>query len=135
MRKLAWLTLIAAAVLFFGGPEYAFAHSSHHHVQQAQTHSQHATASGIEHAVLSSEIERDGEFVSVSAPLDEQCPHGQDADCASCCACAGGASVALVTPEVQGRAVQAHSEPAWRSVAFEVRQAVLDLSRPPKSFA
>ena len=135
MRKLAWLTLVAAAALFFSAPESAFAHGAHHHATHAQSHSQPAPAASIEHALVSEESHHDAAFVSARAPEQQKCPHGQGTGCGFCCACAGGASVALATPEMPGRALRALREHDWRSPPHEIRQAILDLSRPPKSFA
>jgi hypothetical protein len=129
MRKLALLTLFAAAALFFGAPENAFAHSNHNHMQQAQSgpvlHAD-ATAHAAEHI---------DEFVSAAYPQTDTCPHGQGADCDYCCACMGAASVALATQEVASGTYHAEGASADLAVLYEIRQAVLDLSRPPKSFA
>jgi hypothetical protein len=129
MRKLALLTLFAAAALFFSAPENAFAHSNHNHVQQTQSGpvlNGDATAHAAEHI---------DEFVSAAYPQTDTCPHGQGADCGFCCVCACGASVALTTQEVASGTYHAESASADLAVLYEIRQAVLDLSRPPKSFA
>jgi hypothetical protein len=127
MRKFAWLTAFAVAALFFGAPDSAFAHAGHNHVQQAQ-------AAAPQHAAVTEQTQQTGEFVSVAEPQTKKCPHGQQADCASCCACAGGASVALLMPEAMNRTTNARSEVVAAAVSYYIRQTILDLSRPPKSF-
>jgi hypothetical protein len=129
MRKLALLTLFAAAALFFGAPENAFAHPNHHHVQQTQT------GPVMSAGMAAPAIEHFDEFVSVAHPQADKCPHGQGDDCGFCCACACGASVAVTTQEVLSGTHHVESGQAALAVLYEVRQAVLDLSRPPKSFA
>jgi hypothetical protein len=129
MRKLALLTVFAAAALFFGAPESAFAHPNHHPVQQTQS----ASAPDID--ITAAAVEHFDEFVSVAYPQADKCPHGQAADCDFCCACAGAASVALATQEILSSASRVRSEPTELAMPYEIRQAVLDLSRPPKTFA
>ena len=132
MRKLAWLTLFAAAVLFFSAPESAFAHPSHHHTQQTQTAPvlKFETAAPVVEQILHFD-----EFVSAAQSQPDTCPHGQGADCNFCCACAGAASVALATPDVIGREVRAVSGAIPLAASYLLPQTVFDLSRPPKSFA
>ena len=132
MRKLAWLTLFAAAALLFGAPEHAFAHSKHHHAQQVPS----AAVSNAEIAAPVMEQERHADaFVSAAQPQTEKCPHGQSANCEFCCACAGSISVAIATPDSINREMREPSEGLVLATAYLFRQVVLDLSRPPKIFA
>jgi hypothetical protein len=131
MRKLAWLTLVAAAVLFFGAPENAFAHGVHHHVQQAQA----APAFDLDVTAPVVDVEHSGQFVSAAVPQSEKCPHGQGADCGFCCACTGSASAAIVSQLPIDRDTRSLDERIPFVSPYHVRQTVLDLSRPPKSFA
>jgi len=132
MRKLAWLTLFAAAALFFSAPERAFAHPSHHHTQPAQA----VLVLKFETAApVFEQMQHSDEFVSTAQPQPDTCPHGQAADCNFCCACAGAASVALATTELTGRDVRAVSGVIPLAAPYLFRQTVFDLSRPPKSFA
>jgi hypothetical protein len=72
MRKLAWLTAIAAVALFFSAPGPAFAHGSHHHSSQAQT----APAQQIEIAASAEHAFESVTFVSAAMPAAQDCPHG-----------------------------------------------------------
>jgi len=131
MRKFAWLTLVAATVLFFSAPESAFAHAAHNHTQQVQnTPAQQSAPALAEHD------QKAEQFLSVSSSDYGDCPHKhQHSDCGFCCACAGGASVALVTPEMPSTETQTPAVHYLFRVAYAVRQNVVDLSRPPKSVA
>jgi len=133
MRKFAWLMAFAAAALLFGAADNAFAHPSHHHVQQAQS------APALNADLVSHIVEHDihaDEYVSAAAPQTEKCPHGHSqADCDSCCACAASASVAVATSDVINREMRTGSAGLWLASPYLVRETVLDLSRPPKSFA
>lgn len=123
----------AAAALFFGATDNAFAHPAHHHAQQTQ----HASAVNFEIAApIADHVIHADEFVSAAEMPMEKCQHGnQTPDCDSCCACSASASVALVTPDYTSSAPTALDKVAALAVAYQVRQPVLDLSRPPKSFA
>jgi hypothetical protein len=131
MRKLAWLTLFAAAALFFGAPENAFAHPNHHHTAQTQS----APVQKLDTAAPAAEhTGHFDEVVSASQPQTDKCPHGEKAECTFCCAGAGSASVALVIPDAVNRAINARGEVVAASASYYIRQTILDLSRPPKSF-
>lgn len=132
MRKFAWLTLVAAAALFFSAQDGAFAHAAHHHVQQIQN-----APAPIQNVVSAAEQASRAEvFVSAASQNTGECPHKhKQGDCGSCCACAGGASVALPTPETVTGTRAARSERNASAVPHEMRHAILDLNRPPKSFA
>jgi len=125
--------LFSAAALFFSAPESAFAHGNHHHAEQTQN----MLAISIDRNALAEMAAHDFEqSVSAADVPAGTCPHGhKQTDCGFCCACTGSTSVALASPELASRAAHARSERPELSVAYEVRQAVLDLSRPPKSFA
>jgi len=132
MRKFAWLTLVAAAALFFSAQDGAFAHAAHHHVQQTQS-----ASAPVESAVSASGQESHVEvFVSAVSRDTGECPYKhKQSDCGSCCACTGGSSVALATPEAITGRLSARSERTVPIVPHERRHATLDLNRPPKSFA
>lgn len=132
MRKFAWLTLVAAVALFFGAQDGAFAHAAHHHVQQTQN-----APAPVQNVVSATEQASHAEvFVSAASEDSGECPHKhKQSDCGSCCACAGGASVALATPEAITGTLSARSERTVPVVPHEIRHATLDLNRPPKSFA
>lgn len=131
MRKLALLTLFAAAALLTGVADSAFAHPNHH-VQQTQSAPAanfEIAASEIEYAAYSEGV------VSAVQPQQDHRPHGQGMGCEFCCACAGSTSVALATPEFVGGGLRVHNQVSALTTAYEIRHAVFDLSRPPKSFA
>lgn len=122
----------AAAALYFGAAGDAFAHPAHHHIEQAQS----TPAVGFDHSKLAIEkTERTNEFVSAAQPQTDKCPHGQGSNCEFCCPCAAGASVALVTAGFESVAARLVDEAIAPDAPYQVRKAVLDLSRPPKSFA
>lgn len=125
--------LFAVAALFFSAPQGAFAHGNHHHAQQTQN----APMPSLDrNALIEMDVQHFAQSVSAADEIAGECPHGQkQTDCGFCCACAGGASVALATPELAGRSLHSRSERNWLAVPYEIRQAVLDLSRPPKTFA
>ena len=132
MRKFAWLTLVATAALFVSAQDGAFAHAAHHHVQQTQN----APAPAQNIAPAAEQVPQTE--VNVSAAFHDfgKCPHKHEqGDCSSCCACAGGASVALAAPEWHGGSFSLRSERTAHVVRHEMRHAILDLNRPPKSFA
>ena len=132
MRKFAWLTLVAAAALFFSAPESAFAHGAHYHTQQTQA----SPAPNVDLAVPAVEqAVHIGHFVSSAEMKPEKCPHGQGADCGFCCACAGGISAAVLTPAAFDRETGTREVRVPLALPFSVLQAVVDLSRPPKFFA
>jgi len=132
MRKFAWLTLVAAAALFFGAQDGAFAHAAHHHVQQTQS----APAPVLNAVPAAEQTPHAEEFVSAASEDPGECPHKhKQSDCGSCCACAGGASVALAAPEAVTGTFITRSERTAHVVRHEMRHAILDLNRPPKSFA
>jgi hypothetical protein len=129
MRKFAWLFLLAAAALF-SAPENAFAHAGHHHVQPAQT--KQASSSHAQPAA----VETEQSVRSTIAVMPVQCPHGgSQPDCGFCCANTGNASAALADSEIFGQSLQTRSERFDPEQQYEIRQTVLDLTRPPKSFA
>lgn len=133
MRKFAWLMLFSAAALFFSAPESAFAHGNHRHAEQTQATQPVSFDRNALEEIGAHEFEQS---VSAADYPAGKCPHGhRQADCGFCCACAGNASVALASPEFANRVTHTRSEQPELSVAYEVRQAVLDLSRPPKTFA
>ncbi len=135
MRRMAWLILLAAAALFLSAPERAFAHPHQHHVQT--TASSSAPAVAVERA-MPENLQTGAFFEAVSASKVDsgECPHGQSqADCGFCCACAGSVAAALTAPETLSQQVPVKTERADLALVFVFRQPILDLSRPPKSFA
>jgi hypothetical protein len=127
--------LFAAAALFSGAHDSAFAHDNHFHSAQTQsagiTHIEAASAAVIGDCGSHAE-----DFVSTADLQKQQCRHGHtQSDCDSCCACAASASVAIATSYVISGATRVRSEAIPLASAYHIRQAVLDLSRPPKSFA
>lgn len=125
--------LFAAAALFFGAQDSAFAHDNHVHSAQTQS----ASITHIEAATAVGECGNHAEdFVSAADLQKQQCRHGQtQSDCDSCGACSVSASVALATSYVVSGVTRVRSEAISLAAAYHIRQAVLDLSRPPKSFA
>ncbi len=135
MRKFAWLTLVAAAALFFGVQGSAFAHANHDHY----AHSQSVVAANIETVTVSA-VGNCGshaeEYVSSADLQKQQCRYGHtQSDCDSCCVCSASASVAIDTSQVFPGVTLVRSEAIPLAAPYIVRQAILDLSRPPKSFA
>jgi hypothetical protein len=131
MRKFAWFIAFAAAALFFGAPESAFAHGNHHHVQQTQT----APAAIFDNVKPAENTSYLGETVSAGEPRADKCPHGQGVGCEFCCACVGGVSAAIAAPFVIDRDLRVQQQDVSLGSPYRVWQTVLDLSRPPKSFA
>ncbi len=137
MRKLVWFLLFAVAMLFVGTSGDAFAHAAHQHAQHQQTQS--AQAPAVETSDLASHVSAKAEF-SVTAQTfisgnAGDCPHGKSqADCGFCCACAVGAVAALAAPELAVPAPLLRAGQGSAASGLLVRQHILDLSRPPKSF-
>jgi hypothetical protein len=127
----AFLFLFAVAVLFMSGPERAYAHSNHH------AHQHHARVTAAVEVALPTHADVPVFSQLLSASEDAQkCPHGKKrADCSFCCVCVVGSAAVLAPSALQSWQRSERSEYADLSVSFEVRQPVLDLSRPPKSFA
>lgn len=132
MRMRALLFLFAAAVLFMGTPERAYAHTHHAH----QHHAQAAVTAAVE-IVAPTRVDAPVFLQVISAGEDAQkCPHGKkQADCGFCCACVASAAAVLAPSALQSWQQSERAEHADFAVSFQVRQPVLDLSRPPKSFA
>lgn len=130
MRKVVWLIAFALSALLFGAADSAFAHSS------VSAHSAHSTAAAQPHIVAKAEAAKlPGEFVSSFDAQPAPCPHGQGgSDCGFCCACPMSASAAITTPGSVFREDQADVIRVVPVAAQRLRQAVFDLSRPPKSF-
>ncbi len=129
MRTLAWLTLVAAA-LFFSGPQSVSAHPAHHHGDTAVT----APVSNAD-LLIACDHADEAVLVSAAAPAAEKCPHGHaTSECDCCAACATGAS-AIATPDSIVREDNTRVEGPPLCTGHIVRQAILDLSRPPKTFA
>ena len=133
MRMRALLFLFAAATLFMSVPDRAYAHSNHH----AHHHHVQVTATAVVDAVASTGAEASVFSQAISASEDsQQCPHGKkQADCGFCCACVASAAAVLAPSALQSWRQSGRAEHADFAVSFQVRQPVLDLSRPPKSFA
>lgn len=125
--------LFSAAALFFSAQENAFAHPNHVHAVQAQS------AAVVEVNVatpITDHVIHTDEFVSSAELPIHKCQHGNSqSDCDSCCACSASASVAIATPDTFAREITVRSERLPLAAAYLVRQTVLDLSRPPKTFA
>lgn len=133
----ALLFLLAVTALFMGLPERAYAHLQNHaHLHHEQSAVQSPASAAVEVAVP----ERAGVAVFsqlVSAGADAgMCPHGnaQD-DCGFCCACVASVAAVLAPSVLQSWLQGARSQKVDFAISFEVREPVLDLSRPPKSFA
>lgn len=129
----ALLLLFAVVALFMSVPDHAYAHP-HHHAHQH--HAQAAATAAVEIvAPARAEAPVFSQFLSAGADA-QKCPHGKkQADCGFCCACVVSAAAVLAPAELQSWQRGVRSEHTDLSVLFEVRQPVLDLSRPPKSFA
>ena len=132
MRKFTWLTAFAVVALLFGAPGNAFAHPNHVHavqVQNPQALNFDAAASVADHVIHADEL------VSSAELQKEKCQHGNAAsDCDACGACSAS-SAAIATSELAIIKRRGRDEGAQLAAPYHVRQAVLDLSRPPKSFA
>lgn len=133
MQKLAFIFLFMVAAFLFGAPADAFAHQSHHHASQA------TNAALTEMAVVDAAPESTLHFgQTVSAAEDARtgkCPHGHGLHGDGCCACGGHASAAInVGAEDSHRLPPSRLSGESIAPGF-IRDAVSDLTRPPKTFA
>lgn len=132
MQKLAFIFLFAVAAFLFGAPADAFAHQGHHATSQAKN------AEPAEKAAFNAAPQSASQFgQTVSASEDartDKCPHGQGLHGDGCCACGGHASAAIdVGVEASHRLPRSRLSGEGITPGF-VRDAVSDLTRPPKSF-
>lgn len=136
MRMRALLFLLAVTALFMSLPERVYAHSQHHgHQHHAQSAPQ-SPAIAAELAVSTPAAA--AVFSQLLSVADDaaMCPHGNaESDCGFCCACAASAAAVLAPSALQSWQQGARSQQHAFAISFEVREPVLDLSRPPKSFA
>lgn len=133
MRKLIGFMVIAAAALFCSAPGQAFAHSGHtHHVQMQAEIAQAAMLDGVvSHRADQVVVES----ISYGSMAFGVCPHSNTGqNCDFCCACAGGVSAALATQENIAVIFFRSIRGSLPVVRYSIRQASLDLRRPPKSF-
>jgi len=132
MRKLLALLLFVGVALFFGAHEQAFAHAEHSHRPQVQADiSQTRTLDG-------QPSERGHQVFQSVSPFSmgaATCPHhNSEQDCGFCCACAGGICAALATPDYASIIFSRRVRESLPVLLYLIRQASLDLSRPPKFF-
>jgi hypothetical protein len=128
MRRLIWLLLFAVAALF-AAQDGAFAHAGHPAPQ-----AQNVSAPYVEHAGASEPTFHFEESVSTADRHAGHCPHQHHNDSDCCCACAGSASAAVLVREFVGDETATREASVPEVQPYQIRQAVLDLSRPPKSF-